>query len=135
MHIPSLRAEMVVMTSPLSANGVFATRDRGAHMLTAIALISSFTIFCLIPVRIHLLRQRGVLNASNFALTAAGGLSLVILVFLYLNLAEVLIVRRDPLLASLGLLTAAMGFAVVYPVTRLGFKYLARYFDSSSARK
>jgi hypothetical protein len=76
-----------------------------------------------------------VLNASNFALTAAGGLSLVILVFFYLNLAEVLVVRRDPLLAFLGLLTAAMGFAVVYPITRLGFKYLARYFDSSSARK
>ena len=91
-------------------------------MTWLIALILVFLVLYLIPLRMVRLHRRGKLTASNFALTFAVGWCLALLILFYLGLAEVLLSKRDPLLTALGVIIAAVNFALGYPIARLFYR-------------
>lgn len=93
-------------------------------MTWIVALILAFLILYLAPFRIVRLYRRGKLTAISFALTFAVGWALVILIVFYLGLANTLLTRRDPLLAALGLIIAAVNFALGYPIARLFYRHI-----------
>jgi len=95
-------------------------------VLTFLAIGLSFAVVVLTILRLTFLRARGRLEAANFSMTFAMGMSLGILVFFYVNLAEVLISKRDPILASLGLLIAGLILGLGYLVGRIVYGLFER---------
>ncbi|GMR11536.1 MAG: hypothetical protein BMS9Abin28_2371 [Anaerolineae bacterium] len=89
-----------------------------------LAAVLAGGILYLIPRRIVGLHQKGQLSARRFALTLSIGWSLAIIVFYYVGLIGVILERRDPLLAALGLLIAALNLMLGYPVARLLYRYV-----------
>jgi nitrate/nitrite transporter NarK len=59
---------------------------------------------------------------TSFSLTLTSGWCLAILVLFYLGLADVLLSRRDPVLAALGLGVAGLNFAIGYPIAQLPYR-------------
>jgi uncharacterized membrane protein len=89
-----------------------------------VGLILACIILYLIPFRIVRLYRKDQLTARSFALTFAVGWSLVILILYYSALADTLLTQKDPLLTSLGILIAAINFALGYPITMMIHKYV-----------
>lgn len=89
-----------------------------------LAAVLAGGILYLIPRRIVGLHQKGQLSGRRFALTLSTGWSLAIIVFYYVGLIGVILERREPLLAALGLLIAALNFVLGYPVARLLYRYI-----------
>jgi hypothetical protein len=101
----------------------------------AIGLILAFIIFFLVPIRIARLYRRDLLTASNFALTFTVGWCLAILILFYFGLAEILLSKKDALLYALGLIIAAINFALGYPLARLFYEHVFQSMIKRLSRK
>jgi hypothetical protein len=93
-------------------------------MWKVLVLLLVGTILYLIPLRMVNLYREGKLTAASFSLTLTTGWCLAILVLFYLGLADVLLSRRDPVLAALGLGIAGPNFVIGYPIARLCYRYV-----------
>lgn len=104
-------------------------------MIWLVALILALLVLYLVPIRIVRLYRRGKLTATSFALTFAVGWVIVILLVFYLGLANILLARRDPLLSALGILIAAVNFALGYPIARVFYRHVLTAWLERYSRK